>query len=651
MKRKVGLFLLAIMLAVTLGTTLVVSLVMYRLVTARQAQEIHNIEGSLSERFGIFEVMLRSHHAHIRSHMERVLPEIAAEIDASGRSPGDLSKDEMDALVKKYDVEYIYFVDRAHKVFQTNLATDLNLVFPESDFTRFLDKVFDNGRVMSDGIDLSSQTGTLQTYSYFGPRGKDYLIETSTQVKNSLSRGGYPWMSRYFFEDLFSDARRNNDYVKDIDIYLMTPAGVWSLLTAGKKLDAAIADRAVADGRYEVRDGRLLTVYSRHDTAPSQMADDPFTHKSVIRQVTYDDGLAREAVLQVVASSLVVLVLALPLVFWIASRLLQKQLLDPLLNLRVQARAITQGDLDHVIGGTDRRDEIGHLAASFATMRDAVRSTITDLKETNKSIERFVPHAFLTIMGKTSILSVVLGDNRRHDMTVLFSDIRNFTSLSEQMTPDENFAFINSYLERMGPVIRDHNGFIDKYIGDAIMALFENADDALRASLAMLGALDDYNAGRVAAGQEAISIGIGLNTGSLMLGTIGEKHRMDGTVISDAVNLAARVEGMTKVYKVSLLISQNTYDHLADPAAYAIRPVDVAVVKGKTWPIALFEVFERDAPDEWAAKAATRAVLTQGVEALARGDAVAARALFDQGLALNPQDQAALTLRQRCDEG
>ncbi len=381
------------------------------------------------------------------------------------------------------------------------------------------------------------------------------------------------------------------------------------------------------------------------------MADDPFTHKSVIRQVTYDDGLAREAVLQVVASSLVVLVLALPLVFWIASRLLQKQLLDPLLNLRVQARAITQGDLDHVIGGTDRRDEIGHLAASFATMRDAVRSTITDLKETNKSIERFVPHAFLTIMGKTSILSVVLGDNRRHDMTVLFSDIRNFTSLSEQMTPDENFAFINSYLERMGPVIRDHNGFIDKYIGDAIMALFENADDALRASLAMLAALDDYNAGRVAAGQEAISIGIGLNTGSLMLGTIGEKHRMDGTVISDAVNLAARVEGMTKVYKVSLLISQNTYDHLADPAAYAIRPVDVAVVKGKTWPVALFEVFERDAADERAAKAATRAVLTQGVEALARGDAAAARALFEQGLALNPQDQAALTLRQRCDEG
>ena len=92
-----------------------------------------------------------------------------------------------------------------------------------------------------------------------------------------------------------------------------------------------------------------------------------------------------------------------------------------------------------------------------------------------------MPRAFLAMIGKPSIVSVDLGDNMRQEMTILFSDIRNFTTLSEQMTPDENFAFINSYLECMGPVIRDHNGFIDKYIGDAIMALFENADDALRA--------------------------------------------------------------------------------------------------------------------------------------------------------------------------
>jgi len=121
-------------------------------------------------------------------------------------------------------------------------------------------------------------------------------------------------------------------------------------------------------------------------------------------------------------------------------------------------------------------------------------------------------------------------------------------------------------------------------------------------------------------------------------------------VISDAVNLAARVEGMTKIYKVSILISQNTYDHLADPSAYAIRPVDVVVVKGKSMPTALFEVFDRDDPATHAAKAATSGLLVAGVEALGRADVDTARTLFDRGLALNPQDQAAAALRQRCDE-
>ena len=345
---------------------------------------------------------------------------------------------------------------------------------------------------------------------------------------------------------------------------------------------------------------------------------------------------------------MVVLALMLPIVFWIASRLLQRQLLDPLFNLRGEAGAIAEGDLNQAIANTDRGDEIGQLAKSFASMRDAVRKTILDLKETNLSIERFVPRAFLAIVGKPSIVDVELGDNKRRDMTVLFSDIRSFTTLSEKMTPDENFAFINTYLERMGPVIRTHNGFIDKYIGDAIMALFNNADDALRASLAMHDALDDFNEERRAAGLDPVAIGIGLNSGSLMLGTIGEKHRMDGTVISDAVNLASRIEDLTKTYRVGLLISQYTYEQLADPTAYDIRPIDVVVVKGKTHPVTIFEVFQNDPPAARAAKGRTRDLLQSGVDALARRDAAGARRCFEQCLALVPGDTAATSLLKSC---
>ena len=122
MKRKVSLFLFAVVLAVSVGATVVASLAMYRLVSEKQDNEIRRLEDSLSDRFAVFETMLRSQHEKIVAHMEKVVPEIAAEFEGSGRDPADLSVADLDALVRKYDVQHIYFIDRSHKVFQTNLA-------------------------------------------------------------------------------------------------------------------------------------------------------------------------------------------------------------------------------------------------------------------------------------------------------------------------------------------------------------------------------------------------------------------------------------------------------------------------------------------------------------------------------------------------
>jgi hypothetical protein len=133
-----------------------------------------------------------------------------------------------------------------------------------------------------------------------------------------------------------------------------------------------------------------------------------------------------------------------------------------------------------------------------------------------------------------------------------------------------------------------------------------------------------------------------------MLGTIGEKHRMDGTVISDAVNLASRIESLTKEYHVGLLISQYTYEQLADPKAYDIRPIDVVVVKGKTRPVTIFEVFQTNPPALRAAKGLTRDLLQSGVDALAQHDSAAARRFFQQCLALAPGDSAAVNLLKSC---
>ncbi|MCP4873788.1 MAG: AAA family ATPase [Proteobacteria bacterium] len=204
---------------------------------------------------------------------------------------------------------------------------------------------------------------------------------------------------------------------------------------------------------------------------------------------------------------------------------------------------------------------------------------------------RFVPQQFLTFLGKESVVDVGLGDSVQRSMTVLFSDIRSFTSLSEGMTPQENFAFLNEYLARVGPVIRQHDGFIDKYIGDAVMALFPNSvDDAVRAALAMQDAVAELNLDRASRGLPEITIGVGLHHGSLMLGTIGEEERIDSTVISDAVNTASRLEGLTKTYGSPVLISGTTLEKLTDAAPFETKSLGEVELRGRAQTTSLHEI-------------------------------------------------------------
>ncbi len=236
-------------------------------------------------------------------------------------------------------------------------------------------------------------------------------------------------------------------------------------------------------------------------------------------------------------------------------------------------------------------------------------------------------------------------------MSILFSDIRDFTTLSESMTPQDNFKFINSYLSYMESAILQHQGFIDKYIGDAIMALFNgSADDAVKAGIAMLHRLQEYNQNPINYNYQPINIGIGINTGSLMLGTVGGVNRMDGTVISDAVNLAARVENLTKNYGVPLLISHDTYGRLQKPENYALRLIDRVKVKGKSNSITLYEVFDADKPEIRAGKLATLNTFSQALTLYNFEAFNEAKQLFANCLQQNPDDKVAEMYLNRCQE-
>jgi two-component system sensor histidine kinase ChiS len=264
------------------------------------------------------------------------------------------------------------------------------------------------------------------------------------------------------------------------------------------------------------------------------------------------------------------------------------------------------------------------------------------LAKINAAYGRFVPHDFLRFLGRESIVDVRLGDQIQKEMTVLFSDIRSFTTISEAMSPQENFNFINSYLSRVSPVIRAHQGFIDKYIGDAIMALFpESADDAVRAAVEMQKQVIIYNQQRQLSHYPPITIGIGLHAGTLMLGTIGEQERMESTVIADAVNLASRLEGLTKVYGAGILVSDSILERLGKREKYMCRFVDRVTVKGKKSAVSVFEIYDADTEQSIELKQETATEYQRGLELYFEQNFTKAQKIFNKICERNPQDKLA----------
>ena len=271
--------------------------------------------------------------------------------------------------------------------------------------------------------------------------------------------------------------------------------------------------------------------------------------------------------------------------------------------------------------------------------------------ELTDAAKRFVPHEFLNFLGHESIVDVQLGDQVQQEMSIMFADIRDFATFSEKMSPKENFDFINDYLSRVGPVIRAHHGFIDKYIGDAVMALFpNNADHALQAAIAMHKKVSLYNLERQQRGDGAIAIGVGLHTGSLMLGTIGESERMESTVIADAVNLASRLESLTKTYGASIVISGDTLMGLAEAINYHYRFLGRVQIKGKNKLVSVFEVLDAETNTMQELKWQTKTKFEEAIILYHQHKFDLATKIFQEVIQLNSQDKAAQFYIRQCQQ-
>jgi len=296
-----------------------------------------------------------------------------------------------------------------------------------------------------------------------------------------------------------------------------------------------------------------------------------------------------------------------------------------------------------------RPDELGGLARAVGGMAQSISESNRLKEQFLKAAQRFIPEQYLEFLEKESITQVQLGDHVSAEMAVMFSDIRGFTALSEKMSAQENFDFVNEYLKLVSPIIQKHEGFIVKFLGDGMMAIFPyGVDDAVRAGIDKARMVQRFNEQLKERGLPPITVGIGIHTGPMMVGMIGEEMRMQGDAFSDNVNLTSRIEGLNKFFGTSMIISEDTLRQLPQPVTFQMRYLGKALVKGRTVPLAMYEIYEGLSPTEVTLKEATRPAFEQALELYTQGSFMEAGQVFNQVLEKNPGDRTARYYLERC---
>ena len=265
--------------------------------------------------------------------------------------------------------------------------------------------------------------------------------------------------------------------------------------------------------------------------------------------------------------------------------------------------------------------------------------THLSLRKIYSATGKFVPFAFLNAIGHEQISNVRLGDHSLVEVSVLFADIRDFTRLSESMSPTENFNFVNDFVGRMGPVIQKHRGFVNQYLGDGIMAIFPHSSThAIAASIEMMESLRDFNRELLDSGKEAIRIGIGLHTGPLIMGIIGDENRSDPATIADTVNTSSRLEGLTKYYRANIIVSEESLHAHDKEEKNLFRFLGKVKLKGKARVIGIYECISGDPPDIVRNKLAGHSQYRAAMTYYQKGKLEESRKIFRQLLEAEPRD-------------
>jgi class 3 adenylate cyclase len=342
--------------------------------------------------------------------------------------------------------------------------------------------------------------------------------------------------------------------------------------------------------------------------------------------------------------ALMVLLVALPIALWVSSHLSR-----PLSTIARDAEKVSNMDFSGQLAYESRIVEIDHLSSAYSRMKYALNANRMLIEAQRDSYARFVPERMLELFDKSRITDVGPRNCKVLELTVMFSDIRSYTAISESLSCSDVFELLNSYFEMTNPIIKSNGGIIDKYIGDAIMSLFPSSPDgALRSAISINRALSEFNADRRIRDEAEILTGTGIHFGTVELGTVGDSTRLQATVIGDAVNVSSRLESATKMFGVRMLMSETAHERLKDPGEFHLRQIDTVRVKGKEQTIGLYEVFDLDEPSVMVKKMKIGSIFADALQGYMAGEFPKALDLFAYCAAECPEDTVVSAYMKRC---
>jgi predicted ATPase/class 3 adenylate cyclase len=315
---------------------------------------------------------------------------------------------------------------------------------------------------------------------------------------------------------------------------------------------------------------------------------------------------------------------------------------------KVEGAIYIENSLASAVFTEDRIEIINLLAAQMAISIENAALYENQRRLINAQ-RRFVPSQFLENLARRDLAYISAGEYVLKEITVMFADLRDFTSLAERLNPRDTMELLNRFFQNMERPISKEGGFIGSFSGDEVMALFDaSADSAVRAGIMMWRELDEFNRRSEGFGQPTLHMGIGVNSGPVVLGTVGGQDRVQCTVVGDTVNLASRIEDLTKIYGGRFLIGESTFKGLIKQDVYAIRRVDRVAVKGKSSAANLYEVIDAETPERRAAKLDTAELLELAMEKYFGGAFCAALPLFEQVQGRDCNDAIPALFADRC---